>query len=177
MDNIEVARLKFKPDNIQYLFIAETPPKSDTDRFFYFANVETQDSLFLETMKVLYPQDTEGIKPKAIRKNKRVFLEKFKRDGYYLIDSLNTPFEEKYRPTQKIGLLKHGQKDLLKRIKLLLNPETKIVLISATVYKANFDFLRSNGIPVINEELIDFPGSGGQKKFREKIKYILQKDN
>lgn len=176
MNKIEKARQKYKPESIRYLFIAETPPKSDSERFFYFEDVDNQDSLFLETMKILYPQYTDGVDTKEIRKTKKVFLEKFKRDGYYLIDSLNSPFEEKFNPSRKVRLLREGQKDLLSRIKLLLNRETEVILISATVHKANYEFLRSNGIPVINEELIDFPGSGGQKKFREKIKSILQRD-
>jgi len=34
--------------------------------------------------------------------------------------------------------------------------------------KANYRFLKNNGIPVINEKSIDFPCSGGQKKYKEK---------
>lgn len=174
MNKIDKARQKYKPESIRYLFVAETPPKSDSDRFFYFTDVETQDSLFLETMKVLYPQFTEGVNTKTVRKNKLIFLEKFKRDGHYLIDSLNSPFEEKYSPSRKVTLLKEGQMDLLKRIKPLLHSETEVVLISAAVHKANYEFLRSNGIPILNKEVIEFHGSGGQKKFREKMQKLLQ---
>jgi len=93
MNQFEKARQKFKPNKIKYLLIAETPPKSGSDRFFYFENVEKQDSLFLETMKLLYPRETELLKPKEIRKRKKEFLEKFKNDGFYLIDSLDQPFD------------------------------------------------------------------------------------
>lgn len=78
MEKFESARLKYKPDLIRYLLIAESPPKTDSNRFFYFEDVGEQDSLFLETMKVLYPKDTSQIKTKEIRNKKATFLLKFK---------------------------------------------------------------------------------------------------
>lgn len=170
---IEQARIKYKPKKIKYLLIAETPPKPDSKRFFYFENVQEQDSLFLETMKVLYPESVSGITTKEIRSIKKSFLERFRNDGFYLIDSLNEPFEEKYNSTKKIKLLKQGQKNLLKRVTKLITPKTVVILISATVFRANFEFLKDNNIKISNSELIDFPGSGGQKKFREKLKKAI----
>ncbi len=73
MNQFEKARLKYKPKQIKYLLIAETPPKLDSDRFFYFENVDRQDSLFLETMKLLYLDRAENIDTKTIRKNKKTF--------------------------------------------------------------------------------------------------------
>jgi hypothetical protein len=169
----EEARLKYKPKKIKYLLIAETPPKSNSNRFFYFENVKEQDSLFIETMKVLYPESLSVLTTKEIRSIKKTFLERFKNDGFYLIDSLNEPFEEKYSSSKKIRLIKEGQGDLLNRIKTLITKETVIILISATVFKANFEYLKGNNINVINSELIDFPGSGGQKKYKEKLKKAI----
>lgn len=173
---IEQVRIKYKPDEVKYLLIAETPPKSNSNRFFYFENVKEQDSLFLETMKVIYPKSVLSITTKEIRSIKMMFLERFRNDGFYLIDSLNEPFEEKYSSSKKIKLIKEGQENLLKRIKKLSTPETIIILISATVFKANFEFLKENYINISNSELIDFPGSGGQKKFREKFKKAITMD-
>ena len=158
---------------IKYLLIAETPPKSNSNRYFYYENVKEKDSLFLETMKVLYPEFVSDKSIKEIRLNKKLLLEKFKKDGFYLIDALEKPFEEKYNSTKKIKLIKQGQENLLKRINELITPETIVILISATVFRANYDFLRSNNIKIANNELIDFPGSGGQKKYREKLKKWL----
>lgn len=174
MNKFEKARLKYKPEKIKYLLVAETPPKSDSNRFFYFENVDKQDSLFLETMKLLYPNDTEFVETKKIRERKKEFLIKFLKDGFYLIDSLDKPFEKKYSTTQKIKLIRNGQNQLIEKIQNLLSEKTKVILIASPVFKANFDFLINQGIPVINKELIDFPGSGGQKKYREKMKKILK---
>jgi hypothetical protein len=173
MNTYELARLKYKPLSINFLLVAETPPKTNSNRFFYFENVMEQDSLFIETMKVLYPAMIKNIEIKELRKNKKKFLGKFQSDGFYLIDSLETPFEIKYSSSQKIQLIRAGQVSLLNRIKGLINPKTKVILLSSTVYKANFEYLKQNGINVINEELIDFPGSGGQTKYREKMAKVL----
>jgi hypothetical protein len=174
MNRFETARQKYKPQKIEYLLVAETPPKSDSNRFFYFENVDKQDSLFLETMKLLYPSETEFAETKEIRRRKKYFLNKFSSDGFYLIDSLDEPFEERYSSTKKIRLIKLEQDKLLEKIKNLFSENIKVILIASPVYKANFDFLKSHGIPVINKESIDFPGSGGQKKYREKMKRILK---
>lgn len=173
MNRFEKARQKYRPDKIKYLLIAETPPKLDSNRFFYFEDVTEQDSLFLETMKVLYPDQTLDFPTKTIRAQKAHFLQNFKRDGYYLIDALEQPFEESYSTSQKIKLVERGQKELLNKIQSLLEVDTKVILISAPVYRANYYFLRQNNVPVINEDLIDFPGSGGQKKYREKMQHLL----
>jgi ABC-type transport system substrate-binding protein len=174
MNQFEKARQKFKPNKIKYLLIAETPPKLGSDRFFYFENVEKQDSLFLETMKLLYPSETKLLKPKEIRKRKKEFLEKFKNDGFYLIDSLDQPFDNNYSTSQKVKLIKNGQQALAEKIQNLLYEQTKVILIAVPVFKANFQFLNNQKIPIINEEAIDFPGSGGQKKYREKMNRILK---
>ncbi len=108
---IETTRLKYKPVKIKILLVAETPPKSDSNRFFYFEKVENQDSLFLEIMKLLYPRETKDLEPKLIRKNKKDFLERFKNDDFYLINSLDKPFEMKHSTSKKVELIKHGQSD------------------------------------------------------------------
>ncbi len=174
MNRVETARQKYRPQKIDYLFVAETPPKSNSNRFFYFENVDKQDSLFLETMKLLYPNETELAETKEIRRRKKEFLNKFCSDGYYLIDSLDEPFEERYSLNKKVRLLKQGQNKLLEKINNLLSDNTKVILVASPVYKANYEFLKSHRIPVINKEPIDFPGSGGQKKYREKMKKILK---
>ena len=175
MDKFEESRQKYKPKNIKCLLVAETPPKSNSDRFFYFEKVENQDSLFIETMKLLYPKETEFVETKNIRKRKRNFLEKFMNDGFYLIDSLDKPFEEKFNTRQKVKLIKNGQNLLLKKIQGLVSDETKVILIAVPVFRANFNFLKEHEIPVINKESIDFPGYGGQKKYKEKMNDILKK--
>lgn len=76
---IENARRRYQPDQIKCLLIAEAPPKESSGRFFYYENISDGDSLFLETMKVLYPNYYAQFKnTKSVRNNKSLFLKKFK---------------------------------------------------------------------------------------------------
>lgn len=173
MDKFEIARQKYKPHKIRYLLVAETPPKSDSQRFFYFEDVDKQDSLFIQTIRVIYSKETENIGTPNLRKDKKYFLDKLKNDGFYLIDSIESPFEIKYSFDQKANLIRTGQYDLLKKISSLIDSETKVILIAKPVYVAIFSFLTENGVNTLNKEFIDFPGSGGQKKYRDKMRQIL----
>ena len=98
----EESRNKYRPRHIKLIFVAEAPPLAP-DRFFYFEEVDKQDSLFLETMKVLYPRHYACCgNVKAIRKNKHVFLERFRDDGYYLLDAKNTPIQDEAHRSAEI---------------------------------------------------------------------------
>lgn len=170
MSKFSNARLKYKPQKINILFIAEAPPKESSDRFFYFEDVKEGDSLFIETMKVLYPNGFTNTK--MVRLQKRKFLEKFKNDGYYLIDSTDTPMEQNSISYKK-KRIKESLQSLKAKIDELVDSETKIILISKPVYDVCFSSLKSKGINIINEEMIDFPGSGGQIKYKTKINKLI----
>lgn len=88
----EEARRRYQPETVNILLIAETPPRIESRRFFYFENVRDQDSLYLETMKVIYPGDY--IDTRYLRENKGNFLNRFKLDGYYLLDAANTTIRD-----------------------------------------------------------------------------------
>jgi hypothetical protein len=63
--------------------------------------------------------------------------------------------------------------DLIDRINRVINKETKIILISRPVYDVCFMPLKTAAFNVINTEMIDFPGSGGQVKYRNKMNRLL----
>jgi len=164
----EKARKKYKPATVKYLLIAEAPPQIDTGRFFYYENVKDHDGLFLETMKALYPNDY--IDTKSTRRYKEKFLKTFMAEGYYLLDAANYPIRD---IRKKEAQLKADLPSLIYRIKEIIDSSTKIILISRTVYDVCYARLISEGFNVINTEMIDFPGSGGQVKFRNKIRTLL----
>ncbi len=73
MNKFEIARKKYLPKQINVLFVAEAPPKFSSNRFFYFEKVDKQDSLFWETMKVLYIDETPFIhRRNSAKNNKRI---------------------------------------------------------------------------------------------------------
>jgi len=170
-NNFETARLKYKPEIIKYLLVAEAPPNESSNRFFYYEKVSTGDSLFLETMKVLYPEDTTV--PSEVRGRKRELLERFRKEGFYLIDSTDSPMEDS-KPSKKRERIQESLPSLRKKLRELAANGVKIILISAPVYHVCADVLKAEKFNVINNELIDFPGSGGQKKFRDKFATMLK---
>jgi hypothetical protein len=159
---IEQAREKYKPDEIKYILVAEAPPES-LDRFFYFLNVRSSDWLFLGVMQALYSQQKDEY---LIRKRDSALKEKlllrFKEDGFYLVDLLDYPL------SYYTGNLSETTAELIKKVKHLANERTQIILIKANVFDTAFTVLKESGFNVIDKK-IDFPASGGQKKFHEKF--------
>lgn len=156
------ARNRFKPRNIKMVFIGEGPP-DNLDRYFYFVDVKKHDSLFLEVMGVLYPEQKKQYL--ASRRNtflKEELLENFQEDGYWFISlsevpcSLTDEHLENYLPS------------LLDRLKNQIDKHTPIILIKANVYDICYASLVANGYNVYNDR-IPYPGSGQQGVFREKF--------
>jgi len=167
---LEEARYKYKPEVIKYLFVAEAPPAA-LERFFYFEDVKYQDSLFLEIMKWLLPQAKNP--PTAwIRERKATFLDYFKEKGCFLIDAMDIPMDVT-GTNDKIKRLEPFKNNLLNKINKLVNPETKIILISSPVYSAMAGYLKYNIVNVVNTEMIDFPGSGRQTEFHNKMQKLF----
>lgn len=167
-NQLENARLKYKPEIVKYLLVAEAPPDS-IDRFFYYENVHQHDYLFLGIAQALCPE----LKDKFIasgrsRDIKTLILQKLKDKGFYLLDLSELP----------LSLLKdslHSQLPILiDKINTIADKNTKIILIKATVYDMAFQFLRQKGFENVVDSRITFPGQGGQIKFQNEFKQALK---
>ena len=121
-------------------------------------------------MKVLYPDDVSNIN---VRERKPKFLKRFKDDGFYLIDASDTPMEDT-RPVKKKKQLEKSLPSLVRKVRSLISEDTKIILISKTVYEICCNRLRSEGFNVINKSPIPLPGYGWQRKSREKLSALLK---
>ncbi len=157
---------RYKPRPIKFLLIAEAPP-CNLDRFFYFEDVRKQNSLFLEIMGVLYPdQKAAYLASGRETERKQDLLETFRDDGYWLIDLSEVP------PELTGESLASCVPNLLKRLQKHITQDTPIVLIKADVYDLLYPVLSEQGYRVVAERL-PFPGSGQQKIFREKFRKII----
>lgn len=168
---IDNARLKYKPDSVKTLFVAEAPPDS-LERFFYYENVRERDYLFLGLAEALYPNlKEEFIASGRTPKKKSTILNKFMKDGYYLIDLSDTP----------ISLLNNVAVEtfvpnLIKKIKKVADTNTNIILIKANVYDSAFKELSKLGYKVVDIR-IPFPSSGQQTNFQRMFKHALTLTN
>jgi len=160
------AQNKYKPARIRVLLLAEAPPCS-LERYFYFEDVPTQDSLFLEIMGVLYPDGKKRyLASGRDAELKEELLQTFKEDGYWLMDVSEIPTSLTKESLQSFI------PDLLGRLQKHIERSTPIILIKASVYDACYEALKAEGYNVSRERL-PFPGSGQQKVFREKFSQVL----
>ncbi len=156
---IQSARNKYRPDNIKFLLIAESPPNS-VDRFFYYADVKRADWLFLGIMGALYPEAEEAyMKQGRPQELKQSLLRKFQSDGFYLLDMLDIPI------ARYSGKLEDAVPALIKKIEEVASREIPIILIKASVYDAAAQVLTRDGFKVVAVR-IPFPGQGWQPQFK-----------
>ena len=123
----------YLPKKITNLFIAEAPPK-DKKNFFYCTGIEKGNYMFFQNMMLaIY-----GVYYKGEQDHKKTLLEKFKSDGYFLIDSIEYPFKKEISDTSKKRIIIDDFKNLITRIKsynkqTIIDKNIKIVLMKNLV--------------------------------------------
>lgn len=170
MNIYDQARLKYRPEKIRVLFIAEAPPEN-VERFFYYEDVRDHDALFVNLIRALYA-DYRDADIKDIRREKGKLLERFRDDGYYLIDALPEPISLKLSPREREKLIKSQTDHLVDEVRKI-GPENGVVLIKATVFHSIYDALIQAGLQIRNTEPVPFPSSGQQVNFQESIKNVV----
>jgi hypothetical protein len=173
MNTYEQARQKYLPDKIRVLFIAEAPPEN-VERFFYYENVKDHDVLFVNLVRTLYPeyQAEHGGEVSDIRDNKSVILERFKKDGYFLIDAMPEPISLELSSREREKMITFHQQAILENIKKL-KPEVGVVLVKSTVYNGLCTYLVNQGVPILNNSSVPFPSHGHSGEFRRRIHEAL----
>jgi hypothetical protein len=150
------AARRFRPDRVRLLLIAEAPPAA-LDRYFYFPQVASHDSLFRYVARL-----TLGREP--TRERKAGDLKSLQDAGVFLIDVCPDPIAD---PRE----LRACVPRLVQRARAL-GPD-HIILIKATVHAAAFRALRDAGLPVV-DEVVPFPGSGQQLRFEAAMARALR---
>lgn len=149
----EKAAQRYRPDSVKLLLVAEAPPDAP-DRYFYFEDVQTQDSLFRYVIKGLFNA--------VPTREKAPLLQGLQRSGVYLIDLKLNPVDGSPLMAEVPGLIQRCR---------AIAPD-HIILIKANVYDTAFPALRQAGLPVVDAR-IPFPGSGQQKKFERAFSKAL----
>jgi len=167
------ARKKYLPEKVKLLFITEAPPTPDRNRYFFFENVRQGDSLFLELMKVLFTEEVASFETvKALRAEKVYFLERFQAAGFHLIHASDLPLPDT-TATERRNTYKSNLPSLMRQIEALGGKSIPIILVSAVVHEACFAGLAAAGYQVLNSTMIEFPNSGQQINFRQKLTALL----
>ena len=140
------AAMRYRPDQVDLLLVAEAPPAAP-DRYFYFPEVREHDGLFRYVARSLLGQEpTRGKKEKI--------LYELKERDVFLIDLKETPVAGSPLALYVPALVTRCSEIAPRRI----------VLIKATVYDASYRYLKAAGLPV-SDVRVPFPGSGRQREF------------
>lgn len=168
------AREKYRPNHINVLLITEAPPTEQRNRYFYYEQVRRGDSLFLETIKVLFPEEVEAFETvKQLRAEKTYFLERLQEEGFFLTNAVETPLPGKTAAARS-RIYRENLPGLIQEILRIAKPNTVIVIISAVVYRAIGKALKGSGFNLIQEDIIAYPNSGQQLNFRRKLRPLLR---
>ena len=171
---IQEAKERYRPEKVKFLFISEASPAVESFRHFYYAYTEGKDDLFLNMMMALYPVTYKSYLPiKELRKSKKTFLEMFRDSGCVLIDSVPEPFPRDINRSLRINIIRENREVLLKEVREICDDQTKVILISATVYAACYDFLLENNVNVVNVNSISFPDRWHKDNFQRQIAETL----
>ena len=165
-----VRRARWKPDRVRLLLIAESAPDDGGDianrRFFYDDALTSRDGLFREVVRALFDNPPLKSGPNA----KTPWLEKLKADGLFLIDLATVPVNS-ISSAERAAALRRNIEATITLAKEL-QPDG-VVLVKQNVFELLHGPLRQAGLPLLHDEFIPFPGSGQQRRFRERFGYVL----
>ncbi|HJP95766.1 MAG TPA: hypothetical protein VJ843_00155 [Candidatus Saccharimonadales bacterium] len=172
MSDYDDVRLKYKPEQIRYLLIAESQPPAanvDSSRQFYRTDhAYPEDRLFINTIRALYPKAME-ISQTDLEKQKAIWLKRFQNDGFYMIEALEESLAHEVTKKQRQEKIRAALPRLLERVKSLAQTDTKLILIKSNVFEVASAPLKDAGFTVLNTELLDYPGRFNQQAYREKL--------
>jgi hypothetical protein len=170
----EEARRQYLPQPVRLVFITEAPPPLGSGRYFYFPDVRKGDSLFLELMKVLFPEEVQAFDTvKALRAEKTYFLDRFREEGFYLTNAVDAP-QPDTTARARVKTYQANAGALIAQLDSIMRRETPVVFISAVAYEGSARALREAGFNVLNTERIEYPNSGQQLNFRRRLSRLLQ---
>jgi hypothetical protein len=174
----ENVRQQYRPSNIRFLLIAESPPPApeiqSSRQFYYTDRIRKDDRLFTNTIRALYPE-TADLKEEDLEQAKETWLQRFKADGFYMIEALPESQVHEVTKKQRQDRITKALPWLLEKVKGLAGPTTGIILIKSNVYDKAAAALREAGFNVLNAELVDYPGHFNQRAYREKLAALVAK--
>lgn len=172
----ESIRQQYKPAQIEWLLIAESPPPAAdvaSSRHFYRADrVRRDDRLFVNTVKAFYNEASDKTEAE-LEPEKEQWLKRLQADGVYMIEVLEDSQEHAVTKGQRQQRIAASVPRLIKRVKQLAGPSTKIILIKSNPFEVAAEPLRQAGFKVLNQKLVDYPGQYNQRDYREKLDQLL----
>lgn len=178
MSSYDTVRETYRPKRIKFLLIAESPPPApeiqSSRQFYYTDRIRTDDRLFTNTIKALYPEAAEKTEA-DLQPDKEQWLRRFQADGWYMIEALEASQVHEVTKKQRQSRIEEALPRLLERVRALADKDTKIILIKSNVFVVAAEPLRQAGFTVLNTELVDYPGRFNQPAYREKLAALAKR--
>jgi hypothetical protein len=178
MESYEKIRATYRPPIINWLFIAESPPPADPNqistRHFYRINTAEGDRLFVNTMKALYPEATE-LSEQGLRHHKPEWLRRFQSDNCYMIEALEKSIDHGTKTSERTKQLRAATPRLIERVRQLVSPQARILLIKSNPYHICSQPLREAGFNVINDGVLNYPGYWQEQAYQAKLASLMAK--
>jgi hypothetical protein len=175
MSSYDETRQAYKPEQVLWLLIAESPPPQadqPSSRHFYRAQpARRDDRLFTNTIQALYQAAAE-LTEAEIQADKEDWLRRLQADGIYMIEALETSQRHQVTKRQRQDKIAAAAPRLVERARQL-RPKKGIVLIKSNVFDQAGGPLRQAGLKVLNKELVDYPGHFNQRAYRQKLRDLL----
>ena len=169
VDDYAAARNKYRPNKVEVLWIAESPPSSQG--FFYFEKTIGKDHLFRETMKAvgIWPENWTMSKDM----DKRPYLSQFESKGYFLIDTCELPVD-KLNNARRRQEIRTGALRVTSEVRAL-EPKN-VLIVKANVFGPVRDELEKAGLGgrILNKQPIPFPSHGWQSKYRSQVRQLVK---
>lgn len=179
MESYKTTRLRYQPSVVKVLFIAESqPPAADvvSSRQFYRSDrIRKGDRLFVNTIKALYPKAADQTE-QAIEEQKEAWLKRFQSDEYYMIEALDESLGHEVTKPERQELIRKNLSKLIEKVRKIVGPTTKIILIKSNVFDVAAGPLKQAGFTILNTELVDYPGQFNQRAYRQKVSDLIKKD-
>lgn len=162
----------FIPKTIKVLFIAESPPSFEGEiptKYFFMKETVGAEPLFSTIMLAVY-----NIRYKRNPEYKLELLNRFRDDGYYLMDAVEYPINtneyqieheikiNKSRFIERISELRHSGR---------ITNNTKVILIKKSVYNVYKNLMELN---ILNNDFIAFPFWCNNEKIANQIRSLLR---
>jgi hypothetical protein len=157
-------RAPYTPARPKVIFVLESPPVSG--EYFYNPAGRLKESLFRAMM-----HDVLEIAPET----KAQGLGEFAARGFLLIDATYTPVNGYREGPVRDKIVVDGFHFLVEELQKYARAETRVILVKKNVCNLLARRLKDlNRFHILNsEDIIPFPGSGQQARFREIIRHTL----
>lgn len=155
-------RDQYRPERVRYLLIGESPPDPATGdrRFFYSPTLTGPDNLYRGVAEAAY-----GTEPNFDITDKPEVLERFRADGYWLVDLCDHPVNH-LQSGQRRRELRQAVPDLITRARTI-SPAVGAIVCMTPVFRLLNEPLRTAGVRVLHDDPLPFPMNWQRARFIE----------